>query len=409
MSKNWSDLDNTAKIMPSTTTRINTNIFRISAYLKENIDEDILEDALNATIEEYPMLLYTMKKGLFWFYLEKSDIKPHIEKEDTYPCAKFQNNLLFRVSYYKKRINLEIYHALCDGNGAMSIFKYLIMTYLEKKYDIKAHPKDETSLSEKDADSFKKYDKSKLKIETTHNQNAYKLKDLNEYDDLEIVESYFDVDKVKEVSKKYNATITEYLVAVLIDSIIKNANIKDLTKPIGITVPIDLRKKFPSKTSRNFFFTMCIQYKYKDGYTIKDIIDAIKPEFENNLTKESLQTMLNTNMTLQNLVFTKIVPLNLKELILRFSANLAKRHETMTLSNLGIVSMPKVYEKYIERMSVYSNCDNMTLTCLTFKKTISLNFSTHLYSKEIIRTMIETIKNDADSKVSVISNIRRER
>ena len=36
--KNWYTLDNSAKIMPSTTTNFNTNVFRLSCTLLENID-----------------------------------------------------------------------------------------------------------------------------------------------------------------------------------------------------------------------------------------------------------------------------------------------------------------------------------------------------------------------------------
>ena len=40
---NWYRLDNTAKIMPSTTTYFNTNVFRLYCTLSEDIDKKLLQ------------------------------------------------------------------------------------------------------------------------------------------------------------------------------------------------------------------------------------------------------------------------------------------------------------------------------------------------------------------------------
>ena len=53
--KNWYKLDNSAKIMPSTTTHLNTNVFRLVCTLKEDVDSKILQEALDnllAKVEE---------------------------------------------------------------------------------------------------------------------------------------------------------------------------------------------------------------------------------------------------------------------------------------------------------------------------------------------------------------------
>ncbi len=58
--------------------------------------------------------------------------------EDTYPCLYINpytnNEYLFRVTYYQKRINLEVFHVLTDGNGALIFLKELTYQYLRYKY-----------------------------------------------------------------------------------------------------------------------------------------------------------------------------------------------------------------------------------------------------------------------------------
>ena len=78
---NWYRLDNSAKIMPSTTTIFNTNVFRLYCNMKEDVDKKILQESLDKTLIEFPMFLYSMKDGLFWHYLEESNYKPIVKEE----------------------------------------------------------------------------------------------------------------------------------------------------------------------------------------------------------------------------------------------------------------------------------------------------------------------------------------
>ena len=50
MNKNWYSLDNTAKIMPSTTTNLNTNVFRLVCTLIEDVDGKVLQEALDKAL-----------------------------------------------------------------------------------------------------------------------------------------------------------------------------------------------------------------------------------------------------------------------------------------------------------------------------------------------------------------------
>ena len=46
-------LDNTAKIMPSTTTYFNTNVFRLYCTLNEDVDKKVLQGYLNELKNTY--------------------------------------------------------------------------------------------------------------------------------------------------------------------------------------------------------------------------------------------------------------------------------------------------------------------------------------------------------------------
>ena len=44
--------------------------------------------------------------------------------------TKSNHNYLFRVTYYKKRINLEVFHVLTDGMGGINFLRELTYQYL---------------------------------------------------------------------------------------------------------------------------------------------------------------------------------------------------------------------------------------------------------------------------------------
>ena len=57
-----------------------------------------------------------------------------MHEENTFPCRFIRPNknhsYLFRVTYYKNRINLEVFHVLTDGMGGINFLRKLTYQYL---------------------------------------------------------------------------------------------------------------------------------------------------------------------------------------------------------------------------------------------------------------------------------------
>ena len=410
--RNWYALDNSAKIMPSTTTNLNTNVFRLTCTLNDDINCRSLQEALDKTLIEYPMFLYTMKNGLFWHYLEKSDYKPIVKEENDFACSKLTGELLFKVCYYQKRIHLEVYHVLSDGHGAMEFFKYLICTYLniEKKLNLDI-PLNDSSLFEKEKDDFKTFDKSKFRFKIEKISKGLKFK-FTKKDTIEqdIIEVHLPVNQIKAAAQKYNTTITIYLTAVYIKSIIENANVKDLKRPVGITIPVDLRTMFPSKTVRNFFYTFLAIYKaHEKEVTIEDIIEKVAKQFKEELTKGNLQKKLNSYMLLEKVLVIRIIPTFIKDIALKFFANQGKRGQTSALSNLGIIKIPTEYESYVSSFCAIASTEDQQLTACSFKNKLILSFSSHFINKDIEKNFVKEIQKEIDDRILIVSNIGSEK
>ena len=131
----WRKLDNAAKIFPAVSDKRDERVFRFACELKEEVDPLLLQEALDESIKMFPMFLCVIRKGFFWNYMEERDIRPLVTEENMPPCSRIyvrdQRNLLFRVTYFQKRINFEVFHALTDGTGALQFLKTLVHIYLK--------------------------------------------------------------------------------------------------------------------------------------------------------------------------------------------------------------------------------------------------------------------------------------
>ena len=132
---------------------------------KEEVEENVLQEALDQTIEKYPVFLSVMRKGLFWHYLEKSELRPIVRKEYKEPCSSLyvrdKKTLLFEVTYYKKRINFEVFHALTDGTGATEFLRELVKNYLHLVHKDELEPVELSdqylTVKDQEDDSFSRY------------------------------------------------------------------------------------------------------------------------------------------------------------------------------------------------------------------------------------------------------------
>lgn len=228
----WKRLDNASKIFPATSSNKDTKVYRISAELYRDINPENLQRALDLTLDSFPMYKSILRRGFFWYYFELSDIHPKIEAETTNPCSPLyiegKKNLLFKVSYYKKRINLELFHALSDGAGAIWFLETLVFHYIKIDYRdelVNKIPSLEygASISEKMDDSFWKNYTPNIKDTKLHREkhtNAYTIKGKRiDENKMKVIEGAMSVDEVLNASREYGTSVTVFLTSLLMYSI----------------------------------------------------------------------------------------------------------------------------------------------------------------------------------------------
>lgn len=414
----WSRLDNAAKIFPANSRKSDTKVFRFSCELIDKIDKDILQQALDITLESFPLYQSVIKKGLFWYYFEKSDFEALVTEENLPPCStlydKNNKTLLFRVMFYRRRISFEVYHALADGTGAIQFFKTMIFHYISIKYRDDLQGKEPildvgASKTEKLDDSFQKYYKNEKILTKRKAVKAYRIRGMKipEYR-LSVIEGVMPLDKVLTKAKEYNASITVFLTGILMCAINEEIPLRLKKKPVVVSIPVDLRNYYSSMTARNFFGIMNVDYDFSNGsHDLAEVIGVLKNKFNENLTPESLGRRINKLASLENNYLLRLIPLVIKNLILKIAYTLADSSYTSTLSNVGIINMPEDIKPYINSFDVFVSTSKIQACVCSFENTLRVSFTSAFASTEIQRRFFKSL-TDMGIPVTIESNIINE-
>lgn len=411
----WTRLDNAAKIFPPTTNEKDTKVFRFVCELKEEVDKEILQRALDKALSLFPMYQVVLRRGVFWYYFESTDAKPGVVEERKLPCNMLyrqnRKNLLFEVTYYHKRINLEMYHAVTDGTGALGFLKTIVYYYItlqhEQDFDEKLpHLDYDASFSQKMDDSYLKHYNGDKKLDKVKLTKAYRIAGKRSIDNrIKIIEGVMSVKEILALSHRYDTTLTVYLTALFLRAIYMDMPTRSRKYPVVLSVPVNLRTYFPSATARNFFATVNISYDfYHNSDRLEDIILGVKASFERELTEENLRTHLNRLSALEHNAFMRVIPLVLKDYILRFANYLSGRGITATLSNVGKVKITKELAPYIYMFNCFVSARRPQICMCSFEDQLAVSFVTPFDGTDIQKNFFRMLAQEGVN-ISIASNI----
>lgn len=403
----WDKLDNTALIFPVIAGEGMTNTYRISVELYEEIQPELLQKALDIVLPKFNVFNVRLRMGVFWYYFEENNKPaPRVKEEELFPCRYIQpnknNSYLFHVSYYKCRINLEVFHVLTDGMGGMTFMKELVYQYLRLIHDElreKAEDKlcDDTSLNAED--SFEKnYKKNSKRGYLTGKAYLIHLKKLAK-GEFGVMHGLINIPELKAVTKKYGVSINEYLVGVFAWATYVQCLHKSPSKrPIRIAVPVNLRPYFNSNTTKNFFTMVSAEFHPKEeNYTFEEVLKIIQKSLKEQITKENLESLFSVSVSNQKNKFLRMVPLMIKNLVMRFVYNRSAVAHTTTITNVGFVKLDPIYEPYVRMFRSFiamSKGQSLKGTINSYQDTLVFTFSSIFSDTSIQKEFFRKIAED---------------
>ncbi len=384
----WDKLDNTAHLFPVIAGDDMTNVYRISVTLREPVIGDTLQRALDMVLPKFDGFNVRLRRGFFWYYFEENGKPaPEVREESTYPCRYIlqnrNNSYLFRVTYYKCRINLEVFHVLTDGMGGLNFLKELTYQYLRL-----SHPK----LREKEGDrlsadtSLNLEDSFLTNYKKSHAKNyrsgrAYIMKAPRlRAQEFGVMHGFLNIPQLKSVCRSHEMSINEYLVALVVWSIYQGCLHGAKTeRQIRAAVPVNLRPYFDSVTTKNFFVMVSAEFRIeKESYTFEEVMQIVKDSLRSQITKDNLEDIFSYNVSNEKNLAMRAVPLPIKNLAIRSVYTKTALANTTTVTNIGNVKVREAYEPYIEMFQSFLAMSKGQLlkgTICSYQDTLVFTFS----------------------------------
>lgn len=364
--QDWYQLDNAGVLYSALKKEKYAPVYRFSAVMDERVDPAALQRAVDRTMPRFPSFRVRIRKGAFWCYFEPNRKPgPFVRPDISNPCQPMRdqedNDWLIRFYFYESRISFEAFHAISDGSGALTFFRTVLAEYLrERGADI---PPDPLILDvaqppgpEELEDAYGRY-AGKRAARGGLQKTAYANTSPQEpFYTLNVTMGLMSVAALKARAKERGATITEYLTAVLLLSLLEKqrAERPHRERPVALAIPVDLRRWFPSATLRNFMLTLrpCVDPTLGE-YGLDDLIRYVHHFMGLSLDRPGMQAAVTKNVGFTRNRLLQAIPLFLKKPIMAFSYWLvAVRPYTAIFTNPGAVRLPPSMAPHIRRMEV---------------------------------------------------------
>ncbi len=410
--KDWYKLDLSAIVYPTLQRRDFSSVYRLSILLKEEINPEILQKAVDMTMPRFPTYKAAIRKGLFWRYLEPNNRPgPFVRPDVKNPCQpmyfKENNRYLIRFYYYGNRIALEAHHSLGDGTGGMCVLMTVTAVYLRllgheeipnEGFVLDIHEEPDPGELE---DAYMKYANAKV-CPPRPGEKTYRVRGTKEpFYTLNIIDGIMSVSQIMQVAKKYNATITEYLNAVLLYALLqKQENDWHIRlRPVKIAMPVNLRRFFPTKTLRNFITMIYPGIDPRLGdYTFEEIVIHVHNYMRYYINEKFLRGDITTNAATQSHPLIRIVPLFIKDFVVKsFYARVQDKNSSAGLTNMGAMKVPEAMKPHIERFDIcmgqpFSSRTNCAI--ISFGDILTINFASSIIEADVERYFFRKLVKD---------------
>ncbi len=364
MSKRWFRLDTAGLIFPAVAHSDWANVFRFSATLKEPVDPKILQQAADDLRSRFPSFYVRLKRGLFWYTLQEVRKSPQIREDYAYPLTfmgrRERQTCCLRILYYRNRIAVECFHSLSDGRGGSVYLLSLTARYLERKYGLSV-PAGPLILKAGDPPSPEETEDSFLKnaapaAASRGEPRAYRLHGHREIRGFRhLTTGILPTDELLSLAHRYQVSVTCFLAGLMARCIMDMQDQEAPRKrqrPVRITLPVDLRRLYGSRTLRNFSLVLNLGVDPRFGdYSLQELCTVISHQLAAENTPQHMAGIIASNVQPQQILALRLAPVGVKNAVMRLVYRRAGEcGGCINLSNLGLVRLPAEMAERVERL-----------------------------------------------------------
>jgi hypothetical protein len=415
----WFPLDNAAKIFPPALSGHFTTVFRLAAELAEPIRVSALQQAVTRVLPRFPVFAVHLRRGVFWYYLEENPEEPRVYPETRFPCmwrpGRGPGIFPFRVKAYAHRIALEVSHMVSDGAGALTFFRAILAEYLtlcgysapEGSGDI---PRPETPIEPGELeDGFLRAFDPRVPDMPARPRAYHAPLPISPRGAYYVVTGLVPSSQVKQLSAHYGVSVTEFLLAVLFESYQKlvlrlegagrsdSPRSQGVRRAIRVLVPVDLRRFYGSRTTRNFFVFVEPEIDLRTGhYNLEELMSVAHHSMQLYAGPKNLSRYVARNVRPETRRIMRLIPRQLKDLVLTYAhQRYGEQSNTGSLSNLGKVRMPEGLRegiRHFEFAPIPSRSTKVNCAVISYGDTMAITFGKMTYARDLERIFFRRLR-----------------
>lgn len=418
--RTWYRLDLSAIVYPTLQRKDFSSVYRISVLLTETVRPDVLQRAVDLSLKRFPTYRVSMRRGLFWRYLEPNErpgpfVRPDVRNFCMPMSFRSGDRYLIRFYYYDRRISLEAHHSLGDGTGAMYLLQTVTAVYLRllghpvsNQYfvkDIDGEPDPEEL-----EDAYMRYANAGY-CPRRPAQKTYRVRGTREpFHTFNVIDGILSVKEVAAAARKYDASVTEYLNAVLLFSLMQKQEEEAhfRLRPVRIAMPVNLRRFFPSKTLRNFITMVYPSIDPRLGtYRFEEVVSQVHHYMRYYINEKFLRGDITTNASTKRNPLIRIVPLFIKDFFVRlFYSRVQDHNSSAGLTNMGALQVPEDMKPWLERFDIYMGIPYSKRTncaVISYGDILTINFASCIRETDVERRFFCRLVEDG-IRVTIESN-----
>lgn len=339
---------------------------------------------------------------------------------------KANNRYLLRFYYHNCRISMEAHHCLGDGAGGICVLATVIAVYLRLKdheisnggivRDIFDAP-DPGELE----DAYMKYASASTPARAPQAVGkTYRFHGTKEpFYTLNIIDGIASAKEIHAVASRYQATITEYLNAVLLYALLQKQKSQSPRhpRPVRLAMPVNLRRFYPSETLRNFISMIHPSIDPGLGeFTFEEIVSHVHHYMRYHINQKFLGSYITNYAAIQRPPWVRIIPLFIKDFVVRsYYARVQDHNSSAGLTNMGVLTLPDDMVPHIERIDIYMGqpfSSRTNCAIISFNDCLTINFASSIVETDVecyffrklvedgIQVLIQTNRKESQSHSS---------
>jgi hypothetical protein len=400
--RDWLTLDNAARIYPSSLSAWSPDVYRLSATLREPIRVAVLAAALRTVFPRFPYFQVQLRRGLFWYYLQRDDLIPDLEPLRSVPVSVQPGTggggHLLRVQAREAMIAVDFSHVLTDGSGAIRFLGTLVTEYLRRRgvavvdWSPFCDPAEPPAPGEFE-DAYVRYYDRRL-AGPPRQSPAYHLPG-EPQPRSRVITGRVPVAGALGLARAQGVSLTTYLVAIYLHAVslihaAENGAGDGRQAVARLEVPVDMRRHFPSATMRNFSLFVAPEIDLGgEARSFEAIVQRVHHSLGLQVDARELGRQIARNVRAVRHPGLRLLPLFLKDALF---AHVRRRYgETPysgVLSNLGRIEVPAAIAPHVASFGVMLGPNpRMKKNCavLSYRDDLCISFGSVVEDRDLER------------------------